>query len=303
MKLVLIVPTKDRPKDLRTLFESIEKQTRKPDLVIVVDGSGESIKPVVDSFPQIKTHHMRVLPPSLPKQRNAGIQALPPDADWVGFLDDDLVLEPGALESIEKYIADNKADNVKGVGLTILNQPVTKTVIFNAIFLIGNPVGGQVTKSGYASGIPPVTQDIHVDWLYGGATFWDRSVFNEFAYDEWFHGTGYMEDVDFSYGVSRKYQLRVCSSAGCYHYHHPIKRMKQTSIGEWQITSWWYFVRKYKDFPLHLVAWSMMGVFFKNILSGIIRKSPDAILRSIGKIRGFYRVLTGRALQHKGFSK
>ena len=54
MNLVLIVPTKDRPKDLRTLFESIEKQTRQPDLVIIVDGSSQSIKSVVDDFKNIK---------------------------------------------------------------------------------------------------------------------------------------------------------------------------------------------------------------------------------------------------------
>ncbi len=303
MKLVLIVPTKDRPKDLRNLFQSIAKQSRQPDLVIVVDGSTHSIKSTVDDFKNIKTHYMQVLPPSLPKQRNAGIRALPSDVDWIGFLDDDLVLEPGALECMEKFIEENKSQNVKGVGLTILNQPVTKTVIFNGLFLIGNPVGGQVTKSGYASAIPPVTKDIKVDWIYGGATFWDKNVFSQFSYDEWFHGTGYMEDVDFSYAVSRKYQLRICSSAGCYHYHHPITRLKQMSIGEWQFTSWWYFVKKYKDFYMPFVFWGMMGIFIKNILSTFARRSPDAALRALGNLKGALRITRGRAFEPKGFSK
>jgi glycosyltransferase involved in cell wall biosynthesis len=42
-KISLIVATKDRPNDLRTLLESLRRQTIAPAEIIVVDASRESV--------------------------------------------------------------------------------------------------------------------------------------------------------------------------------------------------------------------------------------------------------------------
>lgn len=300
--LSLVVPTKDRPQDMRKLLTSISKQTRLPDEIIVVDGSKPTIDDVIVDFPDLKIKHVPVYPPSLPKQRNAGIAASKNKSGWLGFLDDDVVLEKTALEEIEKCIHSN-GSNLKGIGLSILNQPVSQVNWYNSLFLIGDSSGGKVTKAGFPSAIPPATNDMSVEWLYGGATFWNVSVFENFSYDEWFQGTGYMEDVDFSYAVSKKHELKVCSKAQCYHNSHPIRRSRQLGMGEWQLTSWWYFVKKYKHFSYPLVFWGMTGVFLKNALSVLIKRSPDAALRCLGNLRASLKIVNGSALRHKGFSK
>ena len=103
-KITLIVCTKDRPKDMRTLLGSIVSQTRAPDRMIVIDGSDDPIQYVLGEFPTLKIEYRAVRPPSLPKQRNVGIGMLGANETWVGFLDDDLVLESDALAELEKFL-------------------------------------------------------------------------------------------------------------------------------------------------------------------------------------------------------
>ena len=46
--IAYVVPTKDRPEDLRVLFESLQLQTVLPNQIIIVDGSSPDIKYVCD---------------------------------------------------------------------------------------------------------------------------------------------------------------------------------------------------------------------------------------------------------------
>ena len=52
-KIAYVVPTKDRPDDLRVLLESLRNQTSMPAQIIVVDGSEPTIKHVCDDFASI----------------------------------------------------------------------------------------------------------------------------------------------------------------------------------------------------------------------------------------------------------
>lgn len=304
MKFVLIVPTKDRPVDIQNLFASILTQTRKPDLVIVVDGSDNPIESMIHSFSdRINLKYYACRPPSLPKQRNVGISNLPNDTDWLGFLDDDLVLENNALENLENFIIDQKNPKLKGVGLSIINQPLLRKSLFNRIFLLSTKAPGQITKAGYPTAIPYVKEDVKTDWIYGGATFWSADIFQKFSYDEWFSGTGYMEDIDFSYRVSKEYDLMISSQATCNHYDHGITLAKETSRAEWQLTSWWYFVKKHKEFSVIVILWAMFGVILKNLIGLAIFRDKRHLNRTSGHWIAVKRIINGKALELKGFSK
>lgn len=304
MKFTLIIPTKDRPHDVQRLFASILSQTRKPDHVIVVDGSDSPIKSIIDKYTSTQSvHYISCRPPSLPKQRNLGIESIPSGTDWVGFLDDDLVLEYNALEKLEKTILKKNDPKLKGIGLSIINQASPKIMPFLRFFLMSDSRPGIITKAGYPTAIPNVRSDIKTDWIYGGATFWARDVFQNFKFDEWFFGTGYMEDIDFSYRISRQYNLMISYEARCNHYHHQIPVHKEASIGEWQMTSWWYFVRKHRHFSMVCVAWGMFGLLLKNLLAVAVYRTKPYVERSKGHFRGLAKILTGKALALKGFSK
>ncbi len=74
-KIAFVVPTKDRPDDLRVMLRSVAAQTRKPDQLVVVDGSDPNIRSITEEYPELDIDYVRVFPPSLAEQRNAGIES------------------------------------------------------------------------------------------------------------------------------------------------------------------------------------------------------------------------------------
>lgn len=225
---------------------------------------------------------------------------------WVGFLDDDLVLVEDAFEEFEKFLKrenNNGARPLGGVGLTINNEGLMTFSRWRNFLLLDKFPGGVFTQSGCPAAIRSFSPDMELEWLYGGATFWHSDVLKEFAYDEWFEGTGYYEDIDFSYRVASKFRLALNSKSRCFHYHHPVRKEKLVSLGVWQMTGWWYFVRKVKSFPTPYVLWSMLGLALNNLGMGLLRPQSGRLRRGLGNLKGLFLILSGQALQSRKFSK
>ena len=302
--LSIIICTKDRPKEIQKLLSTIQRQTKLPNDLIVVDGSDHPIESVLDEFQTLPIRYVQVRPPSLPKQRNVGISMLQEHADWIGFLDDDLVLHPKNFKEIEEFIQNYQDETpLAGVGLNIKNSLPSNRSKLRDLFLLDAPIGGIFTRSGCPTALSKVQKTQKVDWLSGGNSFWQKKILKEFAFDEWFSGTGYHEDVDFSYRVSRKYSLYYLVKSGCIHLDHPVSKTKAPGYGTWQITAWWYFTHKDKSFCALLVLWSMLGLFINNFIGGIVKPSSYRMLQSMGNLRGFFYIITGRALIKRTFHK
>jgi len=302
--LSIIICTKDRPKEIQKLLSTIQSQTKLPNDLIVVDGSDHPIRSILDEFKSLPIRYAQVRPPSLPKQRNVGISMLQGDANWTGFLDDDLVLHPKNFIEIEEFIQNYQGEtSLAGVGLNIKNNLPIKKSKFRGLFLLDAPTGGIFTRSGCHTVLNNVKKTQRVDWLSGGNSFWQKKILKEFEFDEWFSGTGYNEDVDFSYRVSRKYSLYYLVKSGCIHLDHPVSHKKALGYGTWQITAWWYFIHKAKSFSPFLVLWSMLGLFINNFIAGILKPSSYRLLRAMGNFRGFCYIITGKALIKRTFHK
>lgn len=302
MNISIIVCTKDRPDDLKRLLNSLIIQKFNYVEVLIIDGSDNNVKYVVDTFTQdlpIKYWHVR--PPGLTKQRNFGISNLDPKAEWVGFLDDDLELEPNCIPSLVSYI--EKEPKVKGIGLRINDQRDLKRNILRELMLIDNFPGGVVTKSGAAAPIRPYNNSRKTGWLYGGATFWNINVLKEFKFDEWFAGIGYCEDLDFSYNVAKKYELAVCAEAKCFHHHRMPGIEKMHAMGEWLIIAWWYFARVKNKFNMILVMWGIFCVSINNFLIGLATQDKKRLLMFKGNLSGWKKIILGDYLVSKGFQK
>src|SRR5262249_5827637 len=93
-KIAFIIPTVNRPRELRRLLASIESQLVLPDEVIIVDGGPEPFEPILNDFPALNLKYERSVPPSLCRQKNVGRSKLSENITVAGYLDDDLVLEP-----------------------------------------------------------------------------------------------------------------------------------------------------------------------------------------------------------------
>jgi len=293
-KLALVVPTKDRPDDLGKLLSSLEKQTRAPDQLIIVDGSHPDIRHVIDQFPNLKVDYVRVYPPSLSQQRNAGMQRINPDITLAGYLDDDIVLESQAIEAMFGFWASAGAD-VGGAAFNITNAARPNWIRLKSLLLVDAALPGRMLPSGFPSTIGFQQADIETDWLYGGATVWRREVVNHYAYDEWFLGTGFMEDVDFSFTVRSHHRLKVVADARLAHYSHPVKTEREALLGRWQITNRMYFVRKHRARGLSIAAaWvANVGAALLNLGMALMRRRRSHWLRTLGNFHGMYSELTG----------
>lgn len=303
-KIGYVIPTKDRPDDLHKLFVSLRAQTEAPRQIVIVDGSETPVQELVAAFQGLPLTYVREYPPSLARQRNAGIAALADDVTVAGYLDDDLELAPDATEEMLTFW-NAAGPDVGGAAFTIVNQPLRNRGIslLSDLFLLNGPAQGKVLSSGFATSIQPRDATLRTDWLYGGATLWRREVFEACRYDEWYIGHGYLEDLDYSYRVAQHYQLYVVAPARCWHWPRPVRMEQNLTLGRQQILNRVYFVRKIGRFNSVLFVWAMFGQLLKNLCETLVTRSPAGWLRFRGNLRGLYEVATRGVSQVGGIWK
>ena len=198
---------------------------------------------VENEFAPLNLEYVRVYPPSLAKQRNAGMERVQPSTTLAGYLDDDLVLEDEALESMLSFW-EEAPEEVGGEAFNIVTDRRPWGTRFKSLFLLDDARRGVVLRSGYQTMICPVERTTYTQWLFGGATIWRSSVIDEFSYDEWFDGTGYLEDVDYSYRVAKKYKLALVGDARVQHHSTPIRKEINFVLGKWKMIKRMYFGNK-----------------------------------------------------------
>jgi GT2 family glycosyltransferase len=294
-KIAFVIPTKDRPDDLKRMLKSLADQEVKPDQIIVVDGSKPTIKNIVDNFDHLKITYISTYPPSLAKQRNLGMALLNKNITLAGYLDDDVILERDAIKNMLKFWS-KAMPNVGGAAFNITNTLPPKWTRIKSIFFLDSPKPGRLLSSGCTSILGHQKRNISVDWLCGGATVWRREVTNKYHYDEWFKGTGYLEDVDFSFNVKNKYKLFIVADAKLAHYSLPINPEKQYILGKWQIFNRMYIVNKYHSRGLsYKKAWiATVGMIIMNLGIGLIKQDNNAFNRCFGNIYAAFKQLIGK---------
>jgi GT2 family glycosyltransferase len=292
-RIAYVVPTKDRPEDLRVLLASLAYQTVQPHQVIIVDGSDPDIRHICDEFPEVALTYVRCFPPSLAKQRNAGMAALAVDITIAGYLDDDLELDPDATERMLAFWQSASAD-IGGAALAIRNQPSIQNTLLLRLFGMTGARPGKMLPSAFPVPLPYLTETTETDWLYGGATLWRRSVIEAYSYDEWFVGHGYMEDIDYSYRVRQDFRLFVIGDSRCMHYSRPLSDSRQYDFARQQIYNRMYFVHKMKCFSMVRVYWALFGTLLMNVLSWVKHRDRPRYDRVRGNLVGFRMIWTGR---------
>lgn len=249
--ICFVVATKDRPDDLRRMLESFAAQTIRPNLLIVVDSGTVRISDVVSDFEErLRVRYLYHQPPSASAQRNAGIEATPANIELIGFLDDDATLEAEALERMLAFWANAPSD-LGGAAFNMVNYPlqtISRVKRWPLVSMLGVYSGepGQVTPSGWQTMIGFVSQDIEVDWLPSTAAVWRSKIMRTCRFDEFFNGYSYLEDLDFSYTVGRRWRLAVVADARYCHYPSPIRHARQHGFGETEVRNRLYFVRKHR---------------------------------------------------------
>lgn len=247
-KLAIIVATRNRAKELRNLLTNIGRQSHLPNRIIIVDSSEVGDEKLVGEFPRLSIAYFRYSLASASRQRNFGLTKIGPEIQVVGFLDDDSLLEPDSLRIVLEYLA-RSSSTLAGVSLNMVNHPMLAFELLKHTGLaerlgIYSRRGGMVLPSGFQTMIGRVREETHVQWLPSCAVFWKTSILEEYRFDEWYSDYSYLEDLDLSYRIGKKYDLVVIAEAGYQHLPSPAGRIGGFRFGKKEVLNRVYFVRK-----------------------------------------------------------
>lgn len=304
MKFAIITPTKDRPDDIRKMLHSFMMQTKKPDQVIIVDSSTEPISHVIDEYPSLKINYYRwTKKPSAAGQRNGGIALLHAEIDLVCFFDDDQVLHADAIENMITFWEsdfnrhldfysgkEHNYDDVKPLGaasfyddswIDLRPSTLKKSVLSKKLGLYTNKPGG-VAPSGWQSLYCGHINDENMDvgWMSSQSIVLKRILLKEYTFDEFFEGYSYLEDLDFTYSIGKKYRMTVVANARFDHFHSPAGRVSRLNFGKIEILNRRYIVKKH-NLSMASFSLAMLIRFVMSVGSGQFSRAWGNILGAL----------------------
>jgi len=278
MKISVIICTKDRSESLKRLINCLTAQTCKPDEVIVVDDGdmgNNGLSKALESC-SIPYKYIKKDSPGTTKSRNIGVKNS--CGDIVLFLDDDVTLEKGYVESILDHFQNDKSGTIGGVGGVVI--PEKKTNFFIRLFLftffLDSARQGVVLPSGWGVIVREIKNPINVDWLSGCNMSFRRRVFGKFWFDENFVDNGWGDDRDFSYRVGKTFKLLVTPRAKGVHHQNPLGRLIDKEFEALEIRHLALFFEK--NMPKTrknklCFQWALKGIRLKNFCRRNMKKT------------------------------
>jgi GT2 family glycosyltransferase len=271
MTFSFVIPTKNRPTELATVFEAILSQNRLPDQVIIIDQSSpdkvikEQLAPLAKKANLTLNYVHDENIKGLVQAKAASIQYN--QCDYISFFDDDIVHEPNYLAGIEEAI--NIYPDMIGVNGVILNAPkegLLRRLIFRLThFGLYKDNRQSVIRSLTPNTVLPQA----VDALSGGLSTWRKEVFETVSFDtkNKFHA---YEDKEFSIRIERVFpkQMFIVPSAKLYHYHAAGNRQSLLRRTENDVVEVWMLFKKNGNFSylgLDFVV-LLFGLFFNALL-------------------------------------
>jgi len=303
---------------LSTLLRDISNSTIFPDQLVVVS-SGEPISVPKDKlFKHLEVSHVHFEPGGQIAQKMIGIKLLRDEIEWVIFLDDDIRLHYQLLEDFVREVSNisvYEKPPVAGIGFKLpttnrLNNHHFWTKKVARLFLLDSPDRGRILRSGHPTDYLESKIPINTEWL-NGISAWRRDTL--LLYQSTYQNTRYasMEDVFFSYKVSRNFKLRYCPSLNVDFQQEYMTNLNTTKI--FSLTSIWtyYFVRSHDEMSMKSFFISQVGrslyfclsrkhelkrrfrmyaclkVNYLIMENGIKRETFDKLLAKIDKVEGF----------------
>ncbi|MGK5091521.1 glycosyltransferase [Deltaproteobacteria bacterium TL4] len=282
--IAFLIPTKDRPENMKNLLDSLAIQTVKCGRVIVV-ASGISIEKLVMSYENclpIEYHYCE--PPGQIRQRNLGISLLDDRTPLVACIDDDIILESDALSNMISFW-NQVEPQTAGIAFNITNEPGNHYIWWKELLLRSAREPGKVLKSGVTTLLANVKQNVRTDWLNGGTTVWKQSILKTVHHQAVNTRWAIYEDVIFSYPIGKHYPLYVCADARVKH-DHPQKywgRFYGRTFVVWRL----YFVASHKELSNIQGVWAFANEMIIRTLV-LFRFKKGNLDYTIGELQGLY---------------
>jgi succinoglycan biosynthesis protein ExoA len=285
--LSVIICTKDRPELLATCLESLRRQTRHPQEIVIVDASTTPSQDAADRLAGTMRGCRVALitsAPGLPHQRNVGTRAT--TGSVVVYLDDDVILEPGYLAAVARTFEEDRTGQIGGVGGAQVPDPTPREGLLRRtacrLFLLDTYGRGVVKRSGRPDYAFSPRSRMEVECLSGCNMAYRREVLDVLSFDERLGGYALGEDLQFSYRVSRRWKLVLTPEARLEHRHAGGGRPRRDEHQAMAVFNRYLFFREHlARGPVDWIvyAWSSLGTML------LILREPRA--------RGLRGALTG----------
>lgn len=266
MTFSFVIPTKNRPIELATVFDAILAQSRLPEQVIIIDQSSQDNVVKEQLAPQAKKENIRLdyihdeSINGLVQAKAASIQYN--QCDYISFFDDDIVHEPDYLAAIEACI--HTYTEMIGLNGVILNAPkegFLKRLIFRLTHFGLYKDNRQSVIRSLKEGI---SRPQRVDALSGGLSTWKKEVFDTVSFDtkNKFHA---YEDKEFSIRIERAFpkQMFIVPQAKLYHYHAAGNRQSLLRRTQNDVVEVWKLFKKNGNY-------NWLGLDFIVLLFGLL---------------------------------
>lgn len=293
----VIIPTKDRFKDIQICLDSILKQTILPEIIIIVDSSDKNgLREIIENKYRdflIDFIYIKSKIKSAAIQRNMGIERN--ENDIIFILDDDIILENNFIESVKDVFKKDKKQEIGAITGKITNTKEMSfiSIIIRKFFCLSENNEGKVKKSWSNNGFGKINKISEVEWISGGCSAFRKKVFEYEEFDNHLFGYSYMEDVDISYRIGRKFKLIYNPFAKCIHNHKssPSTRLKSKEKQKIYMRNYQYFFKKNmpQTFSYKFCHyWSYLGYLIRGLilerdLGFIVGTIEGIFINSFGK--------------------
>lgn len=289
MLISVVIPTRNRPVDIRKAVTSLLAQTRLPDEFIVVDQSpGTESREVVESLmsrrPAIKLvyiHDTSIT--GLIDAKRVSVKHV--SGDLVYFLDDDVVLEDDYLEQMERGFIE-KPSMLGCCGL--VTNPPPMPFAYNFIFHLFHRGFFRDSKVGNSDFQGKGHALIACNMPSGGMSAWRREVFNTVSFDVR-HGFHMLEDMDFSTRVVMAFgpHLFINPNARLAHYASAVNRVTLGPRQRRKLTEYITIYKTRRNWPGIGVSlyWLLIGLFFEAAFQSLSVRSFGPVLGYFGGLR------------------
>jgi glycosyltransferase involved in cell wall biosynthesis len=281
MKLVVIIPTLGRGNVLGKLLQHLQRQVRRPDLVIV-SAPDESHVELADGYPF--PVELAFGPKGLPAQRNTALRRIDSRFDVVTFFDDDFIPADDYLQRVERAFTLHPDWSV-----------VSGWVVRDGAGTAGLTWDEGIAALETAAELEPNSPDVidHVG-AYGCNMSIRVSHVGRVRFDERLVLYGWQEDIDFTSQLRRRGRVVGVHRIRGVHLGVKSGRTSGLRLGYSQVANPVYLVRKGT-----VPASFLLPLMARNVIANAVRSLwPEPWVDRRGRLKGniiaFFHLMTGR---------
>jgi GT2 family glycosyltransferase len=267
MKHLVAIPTFGRAGEVDALLASLERQTVRPDRVVVADDTeGDAVQEVVARHKGVR-YLRHTGERSAAGARNLAAKGV--EADLVTFLDSDALLEPDYVERIQAAMARHP-DALGAMGLALGHRRIGPLrQAFAALFAQSRPSRTRCWVSPICSSRYPldVAGDVPSNWLWGCNMTFRKPEFDAAGgFHPQFIRYSYLEDLELGFRLQRLHPGRRFVLAPDARFHHgksPADRLSSLDTERMRIVNRHLILRQHPGrrwYHAPLALWSDLGL-------------------------------------------